>query len=406
MGGSALAWRLAEAGNEVVVFEQAPSTGPVGAGILLQPNGQAVLEHFGMLDEVEALGTTITGLDARHRSGRRLTTLDYSMLGSPSLGSPSLGPGLHGIGIMRSSLFSLFAQRCERAGVEVATGHRVERYRQTGEEVEPLNETGESLGSFDLLVASDGSNSRLRSHAVETNPALRARVIDYAYGAMWMAAPFVGDQHRLVQVVDRSGRLIGMLPVGDGRCSFFWGIRLEEQASIEAAGLASWQRQVSEFSAEAGAIANAVPSLSEATFSTYRTARMNLPVDGRVVFVGDAAHATSPHLGQGLNLALVDAVVLAEALERHAEHRDALDDYAQRRRATTRFYTQMTGFLTPFFQTSNPALRVMRDLALPVMPLVPGLRSHMALTMSGLKRSWLSPIRPRRGLRSDPPHWR
>lgn len=396
MGGAAVAWRLAEAGHDVTVFEQAPSTGPVGAGILLQPNGQAVLDHFGMLDEVESLGTSITGLDARHRSGRRLTTLDYGLLSD----------SLHGIGIMRSALFALFAERCDRADVRVETGHRVERYRQHLDRVEPLDAAGQTLGSFDLLVASDGSNSSLRAHAVSSNPSLRCRVTDYAYGAMWMAAPFDGDQHRLVQVVDRTGRLIGVLPVGDGRCSFFWGIRLDEQAGIERAGLAAWQRAVEAFSPEAGAIAAGMASLDDATFSTYRTARLDNPVDGRVVFVGDAAHATSPHLGQGLNLALVDAVVLAESLADNDRQSDALADYRRRRRPTTRYYTQMTGFLTPFFQTSNPVLRAMRDAALPVMPRIPGLRAHMALTMAGLKRSWLSPMRPSAALRSDPPLWR
>ncbi len=399
MGGSALAWRLGAGGHEVVVFEQAKTTGPVGAGILLQPNGQAVLGHFGMLDEVEAIGTPISGLDAKHRSGRRLTTLDYGVLSA----------GLHGIGVMRSELFALFEQRCADVGVEIRHDRRITSYRHVEGGVHPIADDGEEMEAFDLLVASDGSGSALRSHAVATNPSLRVETKEYEYGAMWMAAPYAGDPERLVQVVDRSGRLIGMLPVGGGRCSFFWGIRLEEQEVIKANGLESWQRSVAEFLPEAGELAASITSLDEATFSTYRTVRMLSAIDGRVVFVGDAAHATSPHLGQGLNLALVDAVVLAEELDRTIDDRanvhEALSAYEHRRGPTTRYYTQLTGFLTPFFQTSNVALRAMRDAALPVMPYVPGLRAHMVLTMSGLKRSWLFPARPSTGVRVDPPHW-
>ncbi len=396
MGGSALAWRLADAGHEVVVFEQAPTSGPVGAGILLQPNGQAVLDHWGVLDEVVAMGATITGLDAKHRSGRRLTTLDYALLGD----------GLLGLGVMRSDLFAVFHRRCDSAGVELRHGRRVIAYRQTAQSVFPIDDSGEELESFDLLVGSDGSNSALRDFAVDRNPSIRAEVKEYNYGAMWMATPYDGDPKRLVQVVDRTGRLVGMLPVGDGRCSFFWGIRLDEQAAIEAGGLAAWQASVTAFLPEAGELARSLDSLDDATFSTYRTVRMSTPVDGRVVFVGDAAHATSPHLGQGLNLALVDAVVLAESLEAQTSLGAALDLYEAQRRPTSRYYTQLTGFLTPFFQTSNPFLRAARDVALPLMPAIPGLRSHMALTMSGLKRSWLFPLRPSAALRDDRPHWR
>lgn len=386
MGGATVAWRLAAAGHDVIAFEQAPECGSVGAGILLQPSGQTILRRFGILEAVRQVSATITGLDARHRSGRRLTTLDYA----------TLDHRLHGLGVMRSALFDILHERCLDVGVDIQTGRRIVDYRHGENEVFPLDEHGSSCGSFDVLVVADGSNSSLRvGSGIETT------THEYDVGAMWMAAPYDGDPARLVQIVDRSGRLVGMLPIGGGRCSFFWGIRLDEIDDIRHGGLEQWQATVAEFLPDAGAIAARIESLDDVAFAGYRTVRMATPVDERVVFIGDAAHATSPHLGQGTNMALVDAAVLAEALgvadRRMPADLDsisrALVSYGSDRRATHRFYGQLTGFLTPFFQTSNPTLRAARDLALPIMPRVPILRSHMVLTMSGLKTSWVRPMR-------------
>jgi 2-polyprenyl-6-methoxyphenol hydroxylase-like FAD-dependent oxidoreductase len=150
-----------------------------------------------------------------------------------------------------------------------------------------------------------------------------------------------------------------------------------------------------EFLPEAGHIAANVTSTDQMTFATYRTARMKSVVDRRVAFVGDAAHATAPHLGQGLNLALGDVASLSTHLASEASVADAFEGYRRERRSTTRYYSQLTGMITPFFQTSNRLLQFGRDVTLPWMPAVPYLNQHMILTMSGLKPAWLRPVRPR-----------
>jgi 2-polyprenyl-6-methoxyphenol hydroxylase-like FAD-dependent oxidoreductase len=381
IAGSGLAWRLASAGHHVEVFEKAPKLGAVGAGILLQPNGQAVLESFGVLGEIRAHSAKIGGLDAKHRSGKKLTKMDYE----------TLLPGLHGLGVLRGHLFDILMREATAAGATVFEGHHVISYSQTPSEVSLQSVDGQRFGPFDAAIAADGSRSLMRAASGS-----ELKVTDYQDGALWMAAPFSGDLSRLVQIVHTDGRLVGILPVGHGLCSFFWGAREEEWDQIRSGGLEDWKRRVAEFDPEAGRIAASVQSVDAITFATYRTSRMKSVVDGRVAFVGDAAHATAPHLGQGLNLALGDVASLARHLSRTPTVDAAFEAYRTERLSTTRYYSQLTGLITPFFQTSNRILQLGRDITLPWMPAVPYLNQHMLLTMSGLKPAWSRPIRPRR----------
>lgn len=381
IAGSGLAWRLSTAGHDVELFEQAPAIGPVGAGILLQPNGQNVLHSFGVLDEIRGHSARISGFDAKHRSGKKLTRMEYC----------DLLPGLHGLGVMRGYLFDLFTREAEDAGANIREAHHVVSYTQTSGAVILKTDAGKELGPFEAVVAADGSRSAMRAHS-----GLESKVTDYADGALWMAAPFRGDPQRLIQIVHTDGRLVGVLPVGHGQCSFFWGAREAEWNEIRNGGFEAWKQRVADFLPEAGGIAAGVESVDDITFATYRTARMKSVLDGRVAFVGDAAHATAPHLGQGLNLALGDIASLANHLSTETSVIEAFDAYKDERRSTTAYYSQLTGLITPFFQTSNRLLQFGRNATLPWMPAVPYLDKHMLLTMSGLKPSWVRPMRPGR----------
>jgi 2-polyprenyl-6-methoxyphenol hydroxylase-like FAD-dependent oxidoreductase len=97
----------------------------------------------------------------------------------------------------------------------------------------------------------------------------------------------------------------------------------------------------------------------------------------------------SPHLGQGANLALLDACRLADALETARDLPQALRYYARRRGAELRLYSAASLLLTPFFQSDGVVKGLGRDLALPLLLHVPLLRRSMLLTAAGLQRNLL-----------------
>ncbi|WP_404307177.1 FAD-dependent oxidoreductase [Neorhodopirellula lusitana] len=378
IAGTTMAWQLADHGHSVTLFEQAGKCGPIGAGILLQPSGQAVLARLGVLDEVRLKTAKISNLLAQHRSGRTLVHLPYEKVSNE----------LFGLGVLRSHLFHILFDRCVSAGVQVREGQLIASYSATDDGVELIGKDGDKKGRFDLLIAADGSRSRLREHS-----GLTRSIREYPDAALWTIGPYTGSQDRLLQVVGRCGRLMGMLPVGDGRCSFFWGLKKTEEPHVRTAGLDAWKRQVIEFCPLAEEAVADIQSLDEVTYATYRNSRMRRVTQGRVAFIGDAAHATSPHLGQGLNLALVDAAVLAEQMSIHADYQDAFTAYETLRRSTTGYYSVLTGMLTPFFQTSNRVLQLGRDVSLPVMPHLPYVGKQMVYTMAGLKTGWFGVYR-------------
>jgi 2-polyprenyl-6-methoxyphenol hydroxylase-like FAD-dependent oxidoreductase len=113
--------------------------------------------------------------------------------------------------------------------------------------------------------------------------------------------------------------------------------------------------------------------------------------------LGDAAHAMSPQLGQGVNLALIDAWTLARCIEARDDLPTALASYTQLRRSQLGFYQRATRWLTPFFQSSIPGAATLRNLVLPAMGHVPPLERQMLRSMAGLKRGLL-----RRSYPSEP----
>ncbi|MCR9198013.1 MAG: FAD-dependent monooxygenase [Planctomycetaceae bacterium] len=373
IAGATVAWQLSERGHQVTVFEQAQKCGPVGAGILLQPSGQRVLRQLGLLEAVIDQSARIDSLHARHRTGSTLVKLQYSRL----------SPTLTGYGVRRSLLFDLLLQRCRASGVRICEGQRIESAVQHSGGVQLSMGEGQT-DPFELVVAADGSRSSLRRQLGQTE-----RITEYADAALWTLGPYDGDPSCLLQVAGRCGRLIGMLPVGDGQCSFFWGLKKTEERELRSRGIEYWKQQVADFFPAASSIIAPLTSLEGVPFATYRTITMRTMACERIVFAGDAGHPTSPHLGQGLNLALEDATALVAAVDRTSDPAAAIAAFDQQRRRKTRFYTQLTGLLTPFFQTSSRVLQLGRDLTLPVMPHLPYVGRQMVLTMAGLKSGWL-----------------
>jgi len=374
IAGAAVAAMLAEQGHVVTVFEQAQRCGPVGAGILLQPAGQEILRGLGFLDGIASSSSRIERLHARHRGGRTLVDLRYGRLRE----------GCHGLGVHRGALFEALLARCRAAGVRIREGARADAYGTDGRSASLLADGDRLGGPFDLVVAADGSRSRL----AEGSGLIRS-TIEYGDAAMWTVGPWAGDASVLQQIVGRDGRLVGILPVGGGRASFFWGTAPGEPERIRARGFDAWRADVAAFCPEAAGIVAPLNSLDEVTFASYRSVRLRAVTDGRVAFIGDAAHAMSPHLGQGTSLALEDAAALAGALSTTADVPDAMRAYEAARRRTTAFYSRLTATLTPFFQTRSRALQLGRDLALPVMPRVPIVGREMLRTLAGEKRGWL-----------------
>ncbi|MDF1743937.1 MAG: FAD-dependent monooxygenase [Gimesia sp.] len=131
-----------------------------------------------------------------------------------------------------------------------------------------------------------------------------------------------------------------------------------------------------------------ITSFDELTFATYRSVFMKSCWSDRIIFLGDAGHPTSPHLGQGANLALEDVWVFSECLKQKTEFPSACLLYESLRKHKLHYYQQLTHWLTPFFQSEGIMKGWGRDILLPIMSQTPVLRSQMLKTLCGFKSGW------------------
>lgn len=373
--GQAAAVLLARDGHRVEVFEQAPKPGPVGAGFLLQPTGLQVLWSMGLLAPALAHGARIARLYGETPAGRAVMDMRYA----------GLGGVLFGLGMQRGALFELLAAAWQGQG-QLHAGTRIAEVDAVAGRVR--DEAGRWHGPYDLVIAADGAASQLRGQLAPANAST------YPWGALWCLLPAAGWQwpDELRQRYVAARKMIGVLPVGtrpgDGtaRLSFFWSLRSDGFDAWHRAGHDAWRGEVASIWPQADAQLGAVFDTAVLARATYRDSSLAGWHRDRMVLLGDAAHAMSPQLGQGVNMALMDALALRDALRDARDVTAALAGYQQERRRHVGLYQFWSRWLTPVFQSEHDLLARARDLAFLPLGRLPGGRGHMLRVLSGLQQ--------------------
>jgi salicylate hydroxylase len=302
IGGTAAAVALARAGIDVRVYEQAQQLAEVGAGVSLAPNGLRMLDRLGV-------GEGIARLGARHAS-TQLRLPD----GRPARHEPhQFAQAGRNVGIHRADLLALLVAQLPPGAIRA--GHRCTGLRQdAGRPV--VGFANGATATADVVIGADGIHSVLQAFVAEPAQPVFSGVVAYRglvprpdscpadTMRMW-----VGESKHFLVFPVRAGRLlnyVGFVPSGTpARESWSAG---GDPAAL-AAHFAGWDPVIGDVIA-----AITGPDGSGFRWGLYDRAPLSRWSRGRLTLLGDAAHPMLPHLGQGVNQALEDAVALAMLL--------------------------------------------------------------------------------------------
>ena len=372
IGGLATAAFLAGAGHSVRLFDQFAAPAPTGSGLVIQPVGLAVLDLLGAGPMARAQGAVLErmlGIEAQ--SGARVLDVAYR---------PG-GRGQAGLAIHRATLFDLLWRAALQAGAEVSTGQRIMAAPLEQGRRLLVSEAGR-FGPFDLVVDGTGAGSPLSP--------LRGRAL--GYGAVWGTVPWPAQTNlpadQLSQRYIAARRMAGVLPIGTlpgsdrPMAALFWSLPLQQLAEWPTRDLAGWKDEVLTLWPEMAAFLPGIGAVDQMTAARYTHGTLRRPYAEALAFIGDAAHRASPQLGQGANMALLDALALTRALER-ASGTEALARYAAMRRWHVRLYQGLSAAFTPQYQSDSRLLPVIRDRVLAPLSRTKPLQFLLARLVSG-----------------------
>lgn len=364
-GGLATALLLNAQGHRVTMFERFATAGPVGSGLMLQPTGLAVLAQLGLAETALARGSRITRLYGLTDAGRVALAVRY--------------PGERfGVGIHRATLFEILHDAAVAAGISIVTGRTITGSASgSGGRTLSFAEC-EAAGPFDLVVDMLGARSPLTTTAGRP----------LAYGALWTnvrAAPAFAED-MLEQRYRGAGIMAGVLPVGlppgatAPYVSLFWSLRADRLAAWREAGLERWRDEFLTLWPAATPLLAQIDDPARLTFAHYAHRTLRRPAAERLIHLGDAWHATSPQLGQGANMALLDAFALSVALAEHDDMDAALAGAVRLRRSHVRLYQAISRIFTPAYQSDGRTIAWLRDrLVRPLGAFPPTARLQAAL---------------------------
>jgi 2-polyprenyl-6-methoxyphenol hydroxylase-like FAD-dependent oxidoreductase len=471
IGGLSAAVGLQRAGAEVIVFERAPEVRAGGSGLSIFANGLAALDALGLRDEFDAVtDSSVEGFTAgqRRSDGRWIACVPNDAVGALRIVDradlhrillDALEPGTvrttaEAVAARAEGTLSFATGSADSAGPMApdAPAGPTGPAGPVGPSASdgpagptgpfgpgaPIGPTGSDHAArtggpaptaedrFDLIVGADGLHSRIRTSVAGEAVAPRYSGYSAWRGITSVPVDLDGEAGESVG----HGRRFGIAPLADGRVYWFAVANMPEHASFpdEKATVeqmfSRWHSPIAELidATDAEAVARTEICDLSRPLRTYH--------DGRVVLLGDAAHAMTPNLGQGGGQALEDAATLSALLapllvrscagdgaERASEPSSGLGEGAKSdtghepradrqpdmdpeltaalrrfdalRRPRTQSIAKKSRLMGQVFQLENPLLAGLRDAAFAAVP------GRLIAAQAASVQKWSPPAPPR-----------
>jgi 2-polyprenyl-6-methoxyphenol hydroxylase-like FAD-dependent oxidoreductase len=347
---------LQRAGFDVPVFERMHELREVGSGLTLWTNAMRALGKMGVADAVRARGAVVEFLENRTSAGKALKTLPLHKV-AEKFGAPC-------VSIHRAELQNALASALQPGTLQLGVQCAGFVQDESGVTVRFANGREERA---DLLIGADGINSTIRAQLFGPSSPR------YSGYTCWRSAARI--EHPLLaptvytQLYGR-GSNFGMFPIGPGFVSWY-GTMMTPQGGTSGAA-AEWKREATEHFKEWYEPVRAVIQATPESGFVRQDICDRVPIEtwgtGRVALLGDAAHATTPTLGQGGCMAIEDAVVLARNLADGADVPSSLSRYAAQRKGRANGIVRQARRHGVFYHGANPLLGTIRDFSISTIP--------------------------------------
>jgi 2-polyprenyl-6-methoxyphenol hydroxylase-like FAD-dependent oxidoreductase len=350
IGGMTAALLLGSAGASVTLLERVAEPAAVGAGLLLQPNGLAVLYALGLGDQLRRAAWRTPPAAIRDPTGSVLLALPL----------PDFGHGLdHALVLRRSHLYGvLLAAVQAHPAITVQLATQVTGASPDGT-IQARHQGMETQMTADLVMGADGEASTVRAGGAF---GAVARATGARYGRALV--PGGADQLAWGEYWTPLG-LFGGAPLGDGSTYLYLDVTAPPVArALAEQDLEGFRQRWAAALPPAGPALERLGSLDALLVNQVVRVDCQRWADGRLVLVGDAAHAMAPNIGQGANSAIVDAAVLAAELATDQPLERALGRYTARRRPAVGWVQDAADRLARLSRVSHPLPRWGRDVAL------------------------------------------
>ncbi len=343
IGGLTLAIGLRDRGIAVDMVELKAEWTVYGVGIIQQGNVVRAMAQLGIVDHYLAVSFPFEEVGIYDADGKQLALMPNARLAGPEYPA--------NIGVSRRALHDVLMTLALQKGTHVRLGMSVTRIDQSDRDASVTFSDG-TTGTYDVVVGADGVYSRVRA---------------LTFGRDFTPA-FTGQgcwRHNFERLPEIDHLYASIGPQGNaGLCPLapdlmYMYVTAEEPGNPDyaAADLPALMRdRLKAFGGIIGMLRDRISDPAEVVYRPFEALLMPAPwYRGRVVLIGDAAHTTTPHLGQGAGMAIEDSVVLSELLARDAPLADSFDEYMHRRYERCRYIVEESIAVGTFEMTRQPA---------------------------------------------------
>ncbi|MGO3182069.1 MAG: FAD-dependent monooxygenase [Aequorivita sp.] len=349
IGGLTTALSLKNIGVEVAVFESTPVIKPVGAGIVIANNAMQVYKNLGLETKIENAGNKISCIKITDQNLNEISVSDLSPF------KKKYGVGT--VAIHRAELQRILAEEVGYDKINLskrlAKIEKDEAYKMTFED--------DTIVESDVIIGADGIRSIVRDQLFEKSRLRNAEQICWR-GVCEMDLP-VKFNNEAIETWGK-GKRFGFVKISDKKVYWFAVINAKNLISPEVDLTELFQ----EFHKDILTIISETPKEQIIINDILDLKPINKWQNGKVCLVGDAAHATTPNLGQGACQAVEDAYVLGKLLERGLPVIEAFQQYENIRRKKARKVVNTSWRLGKIAQLENSLLITSRNWFLKQLP--------------------------------------